>query len=298
MKHLSKFLLLFVSSIIMSAALHAQDKIYKTDGGIIEAKVKKVDPVTIVYKRFDNQDGPEYTILKKEVVKIVYQNGTADIFKGDGKNDDPESGAGHKSEKGKGAMSVKRKYGDNILSVIPGAYTVSADGTINDVGVGLCYERLLDKRGHIGFSLPVMMCFASSKDFNNYAYNYNSNGIAYTGNYHSFFFMPGIKFYPAGSNTNVRSSIGASLFCAFGGEPMGVFDYNSSSPTATYHYSMTGLMLSNSINISAARHLYMALDLAAGVPLSDNRHSNNDQSALDGLLAPFIQFGFKFGYRY
>jgi len=144
------------------------------------------------------------------------------------------------------------------------------------------------------------MCFSSTKDFNNYAYNYyNNNGTTYTGNYHSFFFMPGLKFYPAGSNTNVRYSLGAALFAAFGSEPMGVFDANSNAPSSVYHYFMTGLMFSNSINISATPHLYMALDLGTGVPFSDNRHSTNYQSAfLDGLLGPFIQFGFKVGYRY
>jgi hypothetical protein len=293
MNHLRKFLLLLTVSIAISLSLLAQDKIYKTDGDIIEAKVKRVDPTAIVYKRFDNQDGPEYGILKKEVVKIVYENGTTDVFRGGDGNDGKDQSRGGKSGK-----VVKNKYGNNILSVTPAAYTVSVDGSINDVGLGLCYERLLDKRGHIGFNLPVMINFASTHDFNNYYYNgYNNNNVNYTDHYHSFFFEPGIKFYPAGSNTRVRYSIGASLFCAFGTEPMGVFDFNTASPTSTYHYSMTGLMLSNSINITATRHLCMAIDLATGVPISDNRHNNYDQT-IGGLAAPFLQFGFKIGYRY
>ena len=222
MRHLSKILLLFVASISVAAGLRAQDKIYKTDNSIIEAKVKKVDPASIVYKRFDNQDGPEYTILKKEVVKIIYQNGVTDIFD-EGENGKAErKGAGSKNDKGGDNKSVKKKYGNNILSLVPGAYTVSVDGSINDVGIGASYERLLDKHGHIGLILPVVVCFASSKDFNNYAYNYyNSNGATYSGNYHSVFLMPGVKFYPATSKNAVRYSIGASLFCAFGTEPMG-----------------------------------------------------------------------------
>ncbi len=293
MKYFSKVFLLLVASIGIATSLRAQDKIYKTDGGIIESKVKKVELRSIVYKRYNNQDGPEYTILKKDVVKIVYENGTTDVFDGKAKYS-PD-----KDDRAKAEKAIKNKYGDNILSVIPGAYTVAVDGSINDVGVGLCYERLLDKRGHIGITLPVMVCFASTRDFNDYAYYYygTSNTANYSSHYHSLYLMPGLKFYPAGSNTSVRYSIGVSLFCVFGTEPTGVFDPTTVSPTSTYNYSMTGLMLSNSINISATRHLYMALDLGAGVPLSDKRHPNYDET-LGGLLGPFIQFGFKFGYRY
>ncbi len=297
MSYLSKILLLLVVSVAASVGLHAQDKIYKTDNSIVEAKVKKIDPVSIVYKRFDNQEGPEYTIPKKQVVKIVYQNGTTDVFDGTPKYDEDRKSTGKKGGHAKDGNQAKKKYGGNIFSIVPGAYTVSVDGSMNDVGVGLCYERLLDKRGHIGFNLPVIMSFASSRDFNNYTYNYLNNGVNYPGNYHSLFFAPGVKFYPAGINKSVRYSFGASLFCAFGTEPQGVYDYNSTSPTATYHYAMTGLMISNSVNISVARHLYMALDLSAGVPFSDNRHTTNYNSFAD-IPVPFLQFGFKFGYRY
>ena len=138
----------------------AQDKIYKTDGGVIEAKVKKVDPAAVIYKRFDNQDGPEYTILKKQVTKIVYQNGTTDGFEGDAKKDASGNNSGVK-----GGKAAKSKYGDNIISVTPGAYTAAVDGSMNDVGVGISYERLLDKRGHIGLNLPVLMSFSSNKDY-------------------------------------------------------------------------------------------------------------------------------------
>ena len=293
-------------AVIISCSVYAQDKIYKTDGTVIESKVKKVDPTTVIYRRFDNQDGPEYTILKKQVNKIVYQNGTTDVFDDAAGKGDKERSS--KSRAGNGAR-VAKKYGDNFISITPAVYTASVDGTINDAGIGATYERLLDKNGHIGISVPVMICFASSKDFNNYTYYYYGSGSVtnnYSGNYHSFYFMPGLKFYPAPGRVAVRYSLEASLFCAFGTEPVGVYDYNNygsgavqtNSPYDTYHYTMFGLMLSNSVNITAGKHAYLALDLGMGVPLSDNRHSNSNTDNGLGIVGPFIRFGFKVGYRY
>ena len=49
---------LLTTAIIFAAlALNAQDKIYKKNGGIIDAKVKEVTPTIINYKRFDNPNG-------------------------------------------------------------------------------------------------------------------------------------------------------------------------------------------------------------------------------------------------
>ncbi len=298
MNYLSRVLLLFIASIAISVAARAQDKIYKADGGVIEARVKKVEPAAVVYKRFDNQDGPEYTILKKEVIKIVYQNGTTDYFETHSQRGEHTKGEGGKSGSAKNGKDAKKRFGDNFLSITPAAYSVSVDGSMNDVGIGICYERLLDKHGHIGLNLPILMSFTSNKDFNNYFYSYSGSGYTnYSGSYHSVFFMPGVKFYPATNRERVRYSLGLSLFCNFGSEPLGVYNENTGSPYDTYHYSMFGLMLSNSINITATRHFYMAIDLASGIPFSDNRHSNYD-AILAGLAGPFIQFGFKVGYRY
>ena len=281
----------FLCAVLLASPLlaTAQDKIYKTDGAIINAKVKTVGTNTVTYKKYDNPTGPDYTILKKEISSITYETGGQDNFKAPG---DADAKIGHS----------RVAYGKNILSFTPLAYSASLDGSINDAGIGITYERQLDKFGHISFNLPVMMNFSSSKDFNNYDYNYTGGVQVTYPSYHSFFIMPGLKFYPAGSKEMVRYSLGAALFAGFGSEPYAVYEYNNYSatssynPTGDYRYAMYGLMISNSINISVSRHVYMALDLSAGIPISDNRHANSDQ--IDQLATPFIQFAFKGGYRF
>ncbi len=60
--------------------LHGQDIIFKTDGTTIETKVLEINPDNIRYNRYENPEGPRYTILKNEVIKIKYENGTEEIF--------------------------------------------------------------------------------------------------------------------------------------------------------------------------------------------------------------------------
>lgn len=58
----------------------AQDIILKKNADEIQAKVLKIDSVQIEYKKWDNPDGPIYTLAVSEIVSIKYQNGTEDIL--------------------------------------------------------------------------------------------------------------------------------------------------------------------------------------------------------------------------
>ena len=293
-----KISFLTLSVVLIAITAHAQDKIYKRDGTVIDGKVKAVSETTVVYKRADNPEGPEYTIPETDITRIVYANGQTDVFK------DGEQRVGKKShDKG---STKKMKYGKNIFAVTPATYIASADGTINDVAIGISYERQLDRHGHIAFILPLDLAFSSKRDFSNDIVTINGSNLNY-GNYTSMYFMPGVKFYPAPDRTRVRYSLGASLFCILGGEPGAVHDANSATgnynpstgtyvySSGTYHYAMYGFMLSNSVNITATKHLFMSIDLGAGVPFADNRYASGTSI---GIPVPFIQVGFKVGYKY
>ena len=70
-----KTLLFSLLAVMFVDVAVAQDKIFKRNGDVIEAKIKSVGTKTVTYLKFDNQNGPEYTIVKAEVEKIAYQNG-------------------------------------------------------------------------------------------------------------------------------------------------------------------------------------------------------------------------------
>ena len=58
----------------------AQDNIVLKNGEDINAKILEINESVIKYKKYDNQEGPIYTILKKEIFFIKYPNGDKDIF--------------------------------------------------------------------------------------------------------------------------------------------------------------------------------------------------------------------------
>lgn len=59
---------------------YSQDIITKKNSEDIQAKVIEVTTTEIKYKKFDNQNGPTFTLLKSDVLMIRYENGSKDIF--------------------------------------------------------------------------------------------------------------------------------------------------------------------------------------------------------------------------
>ncbi|WP_297451748.1 hypothetical protein [uncultured Alistipes sp.] len=71
-----------LSCMLFLGTISAQDIIMKKDADEIEAKVTKVGRSDIEYKRWDNLDGPTYTIPVGEVFIIKYENGRTDKMSG------------------------------------------------------------------------------------------------------------------------------------------------------------------------------------------------------------------------
>lgn len=78
MKKFLLFLMLALTGGAMKCA--AQDVIVKKDGSTIVSKVLEITSTEVKYKKFTNQNGPTYTILKDEVQAINYENGEKDVF--------------------------------------------------------------------------------------------------------------------------------------------------------------------------------------------------------------------------
>ncbi|MBO4580697.1 MAG: energy transducer TonB [Bacteroidales bacterium] len=73
-------IVLFFSCLLPYLSLSAQDVITLTNGKEIQAIVTEVMQKEIKYKRFDNPNGPVYTLDKSSVSVIKYQNGTKDVI--------------------------------------------------------------------------------------------------------------------------------------------------------------------------------------------------------------------------
>lgn len=66
--------------ILISSVLYSQDIIVKKNNETIKAKIIEVNQNDIKYQKWDNLNGPIYTIQKTDIVSIVYQNGDAESF--------------------------------------------------------------------------------------------------------------------------------------------------------------------------------------------------------------------------
>lgn len=77
MKNVLKLLALLLT---FASGLHAQDKIYKTNGEVLETKVIEIGTAEVKYKVFANLNGPTYTLQKSQVLKIAYENGKTENF--------------------------------------------------------------------------------------------------------------------------------------------------------------------------------------------------------------------------
>jgi len=74
-------LCLFFTAFCFSVAItFAQDVITLKNGDDIQALVQKIGEVDVKYKKFDNPNGPNYTLKKAEIFMIRYANGSRDVF--------------------------------------------------------------------------------------------------------------------------------------------------------------------------------------------------------------------------
>ena len=241
-----KILLIALTSILSMSSLLAQDKLYKKNGDMMDVKVTEVSSRLISYQKSGNTDGPTYKIEKGDVAKIVYANGTEDNF------------APMRNENGR---KKETKYGNNIISVMPMQIT-------SDVGVGLAYERVIDKDGILSFYLPVTIAFANNNTVD------PITGVPTntpTGSAPTYFIMPGLKFYPTGGKGVVRYAVGPNLAYITGerfANSEFVYDNNGNItgqiPAGWKSRTALGIMVTNSLNINPTAHLHLGLELGLG----------------------------------
>ena len=72
--------LILIGFIFTSSNLIAQDKITLLNGTEIISKLNEISDTEIKYKLFDNQNGPDRILLKKDIFSIKYENGKIEVF--------------------------------------------------------------------------------------------------------------------------------------------------------------------------------------------------------------------------
>lgn len=262
----TKALLLTLICTLSIGYANAQDKLYKKNGDMIEVKVTEITPRIVSYKKSDNIEGPSYSINKAEVSKIVYSNGSEDFF-------------------GEIKRKKSKNYGNNILSVMPMQIT-------SGIGVGLAYERAIDKEKNIlSFYMPVTVAFTDN----------TVDPVTGTGTTNSsaptFFVMPGLKFYPTGGKGVVRYAVGPNLAFIQGQDYVNDLLYDNTGniigqDIGWRNRTALGIMITNSVNINPNEHIHLGLELGLGFTYFNQVNGRNTDVQMLG------QFGFKIGYRF
>lgn len=137
-----RFIIFIIAFLFCHEISWAQDVIYKTDRTEIQAKVLQVGKNDIQYKRFDNLQGPTYTIDLASVTKIVYENKTIDDFS--------------QQQTAQSSTKVIKKFGKNLLTIQP----FKIIGTENQTYLtgGIYLERII-LNGFIGIKAGAFMSY-------------------------------------------------------------------------------------------------------------------------------------------
>lgn len=75
-----KLILLLALFVVTALGASAQDIITTNDDTSFAAKVIEITPDAVKYKKFNNLEGPLYTIPVKDIKVITYENGTKEVF--------------------------------------------------------------------------------------------------------------------------------------------------------------------------------------------------------------------------
>ncbi|HPI55534.1 MAG TPA: hypothetical protein PLU10_12625 [Chitinophagaceae bacterium] len=144
---------LFFLLITLPSFLFAQDIIYPKKGDSIAAKVLSIKNDEVIYKRFDNISGPDYSLNTHQINRIVYENKTVENF----------------STSSTSTKSQASTLGHNKISLHP----ISMYGTENKqyLIAGLDYERLLFKNA-IGIRIGGLLAFDQTMSAMDYAVKY------------------------------------------------------------------------------------------------------------------------------
>lgn len=198
------------------------------------------------------------------------------------------SARGKNNDEGSNVKSQK-DYGNNLVAFAP---LQISEG----VGLGLSYERVLDKKnGILSLYIPIIFSF---NDLATDPYiSPGPGGTTTTNNNRSLYVMAGLKFYPTGSKGVVRYAIGPTFAYITGQKYVNEYIYDNQGmiigqDIGNRTRTAIGIMVNNSLNINPTSNLYLGLELGLGFTYF------NKVGNIETNPQALAQFGFKLGYRF
>ena len=228
---MKKAIIFCFTVLLYSSITYAQDRIYKTDNSVVEAKVIEITTAEIKYKLFSNLDGPTYVLNKSEAAIIIYQNGQHEVFSKNAKASISTIKSFHYDSLKKNIISI------NLFDVIYTHLTIS-------------YEYLL-KSGRIGIKIPLSISHSKASYSNYSRYNFNQKTIYSAG--------VDLNFYPNGQKRKINYYLGPAFH-------YGVFNYYSSIyiTPQILNGDCFALLFNNGIRFRPAPGINISFELGLG----------------------------------
>ena len=129
---------LLVLLVAYTRMVSAQDEITLRNGELVKAHVQQVGTDEIKYVKWENKEGPVYSIKKAEVFMIKYENGTKDVYKGPASEGGPAYAASSDETPATLIFFRPKKFAGSAPEIIVG--TVEPDEVIVKVHNGSWYK--------------------------------------------------------------------------------------------------------------------------------------------------------------
>jgi hypothetical protein len=255
---------LFILLFVFNLASISQDILYKTDGTKEQVKITMVSDKEVQYKKFNNPDGPVYTIQKKDLIMITYENGDFETIKS----------ANHDKQAAKAELAenfAKNLLTYHLFDVVYGDFTFS-------------YERILAS-GTVGIKIPFG--FGYAYDIGNF--NSNTNWVK-----NLFYSGIGVNFYPTGQG-RWRYFVGPNIRVGYGkmDETAGYYDqYGNWINPVSHEGIYTKFFMDNGVIYTPVRNFSVASIVGFGVRFFPE--AGNNQSS----VRPSGYFSINMSYRF
>jgi len=132
------YIIMIILTVLISKNINAQDIIFLKSGDKIDSKILEVNIDNIKYKKYSNQNGPVFTIPKKDIRMVTYENGESDIF--------------NKKTSNKEETKELRR---NRINIDVLAFTYNGPTYVS-------YERI-NENGKIGYEIPINLHMAEGE---------------------------------------------------------------------------------------------------------------------------------------
>lgn len=163
------------------------------------------------------------------------------------------------------------------------------------VGLGLSYERFIDKAQRVSFNLPVY------GGLRNYLVGQSAGSAVEPESNFSILVNPGIRLYPRGHSRKLVYAIGPSVFLSHGTENGYQGDTDPSGNYVEYAEgteTRVGSMINNSLSMNISPRFNVGIEVGVGVSLYTRLKNNTTQISRTGLIEPMALFAFQVGYKF